>query len=185
MLATFWYSLGRRPGEVIPPHLDIVVGEFAKLVIIHAQEFSLLARAKVQAWDEVDSVGDEQRHAECPAAGSKDVGDLDVENFPLLTDPAAGDDAGIHPIKPDDVGRAEECVRQEAKNAGEAVLRQDIHTIIDTNPVLDYWTLERRVDGELQVRLTFSSVIAYDSGHNAKDDRPPRRDDSGCRCSSY
>lgn len=34
--------LGGCPGEVISAHLDVIVGELAELVVVHAEEFGFL-----------------------------------------------------------------------------------------------------------------------------------------------
>ena len=122
VFAAFWNGLGRCPGKVISSHLDVIVGEFTELVVIHTQKLSLLACSEVKARDVVDGVGDDERHDECPSAGGKYVCDLDIKDFPLMTDPATGDDTSVHAIEADDIGCTKEGIGEEAENTGDAVL---------------------------------------------------------------
>jgi len=47
----------RRPRQVIPPNLDVVVRELAQLVVVHAQQLGLLGGAELEARDAVDDQG--------------------------------------------------------------------------------------------------------------------------------
>lgn len=42
VLAVEGLTLCRGPGEVVATDLDVVVGEFAELVVVHTKEFGLL-----------------------------------------------------------------------------------------------------------------------------------------------
>ena len=128
---------GRRPGEVIPPDLDVVVRELAQLVVVHAEQLGLLGRAQMQARDEVDRVRDEQRHDKGPARRGADVRQLHVELPPVVVDPSARDDARVDPVQADDVGCAEEGVGHEAKHPGYAVFGKDVHGVVNLEPVFD------------------------------------------------
>lgn len=135
----------RRPGQVVAAHLDVVVRELAQLVVVHAEQFGLLARAQVQARDEVDNVGQDGAHDERVACAGEDVGQLDVE-LPVVADGPAADSgardrvghACVDTVQADHVVDAEERVEHQADHAGDAVLGEHIHRVIDADPVLDY-----------------------------------------------
>ncbi len=61
-LGIFRLVLRRGPGEVISPYLDVVVCEFAQLIIVHAEKFGFLGRAKVQTGNPVDDEGENGGH---------------------------------------------------------------------------------------------------------------------------
>ena len=47
VLAVDWLALGGCPGEVVTADLDVIVGEFTELVVVHTEELSLLRCAKL------------------------------------------------------------------------------------------------------------------------------------------
>jgi len=83
-LLAVWLALGRCPGEVVATHLNVVVGELAKLVVIHTEKLGLFRRAQVKTGNEVDGVGNESAHAEGPSGRGTDVGNLDVHLLPIV-----------------------------------------------------------------------------------------------------
>lgn len=95
--------LGRRPGEVVAADLDVVVGKLAVLVVVHAKELRLLRGAQVQAWNEVDELGNDGRHDEGVGRRSQQEGDLDVELLVVPVEEAASDSAGRHAVEANDV----------------------------------------------------------------------------------
>ena len=131
------HVLGGRPGQVVPAHLDVVVGELAELVVVHAEELGLLGRAELEAGDLVDDEGDERRHDEGVRAACEGVGHLDVELLVVVVEPAACDEAGVDAVEADDVVGGEEGVEQEADDAGDGVLCQHVHAVVDLDPELD------------------------------------------------
>lgn len=137
VVGTIGLVLCRRPGQVISAHLDVVVGELAELVVVHAEEFGLLAGAQVQARDLVDDEGNCRAHAERPGGRCGDVGDLHVQLLPVVLDPAAVDGAGVYAIQADDVGCGEDAVEEEADHAGDSVLGKHIHGVVNLDPELD------------------------------------------------
>lgn len=100
----------RRPSEIIAPDLYIIVCELAQLIIVHADQFGFIRGAQVQAGNQVDGPREKEGDDKGPARGGEDVGDLDVELFISVVDPAAGNDAGVDAVESDDVGCAEECI---------------------------------------------------------------------------
>lgn len=57
--------------------------------------------------------------------------------FQLCSIPAARDDAGIDAVEADDVLSAEDAIEEEAPDAGDTVLGEDVHAVVDLDPVLD------------------------------------------------
>lgn len=111
LLFTGSVAAGRSPGQIIPTDFNIVVGKFAQLVVVHAEQFGFFRGPQVETRDEVDDVGDDVGHDKGPAGGGADVGDLHVERPPLVIDPSAFDYAGVDAVETDDVRSAEEGIR--------------------------------------------------------------------------
>ncbi len=130
-------GLGRCPGQVVPPDLNVIVCELAELIVIHAQQFGFLGCAEVETGDVVDAVGDQGGHDEGVGGAGDNVGDLDVQLLPVLVEPAADDDAGVDAVEADDVRCAKQGVEDEADHTGDAVLGENVHGVIDADPVLD------------------------------------------------
>lgn len=128
-------ALSGGPSEVVTTNLDVVVGKFAELVVVHAEEFGLFGCTEVQAGDLVDGEGDEGADDERVGGTGDDVGDLDVELLPVVHDPAAI--GRVHTVETDDVGSGENAVEEETDHSGDAVLSEHIEGIIDLDPELD------------------------------------------------
>ena len=119
-------GLARGPGEVVAADLDVVVGELAELVVVHAEQFGFFRRAQVQARDEVDGVGDEGGDDEGVGGRGDDVGYLHVHLSVVAVQPAAGDVARVDAVEADDVVGAEEGVEEEADHAADSVFGEDV-----------------------------------------------------------
>lgn len=91
----------------------------------------------MQTRDEVDAISEDSGHDKGVAGCGDDVGDLDVELLPVVFDPAGGAVVDVDAVEADDVGGAEEGVEDEADHAGDAVLGEDVHAVVDADPVLD------------------------------------------------
>jgi len=160
--------LGRGPGEVITADLNVIVGELAKLVVIHTEELSFLRCAKVQTRDEVDSVGEDSADGERVRDASNDVSELDVELLPVVFDPTTGVEASVDTVEADDVAGSEDAVGEETDHSSDAVLSEHVKGIVDLDPELD-----------------LSSKIAYYTGNDAKNDAAPGGDETrGRGCSN-
>ena len=136
-------AAARGPGEIIAADFDVIVGELAELVVVHAEEFGFFGGAQVEAWDAVDGVCEEEGDRKGPAGGGEDVGGLDVELLVFVVDPAACDVACAYAVEADDVGCTEEGVGEEAENAGDAVLGEDVHGVVDADEIFDWIVLAR------------------------------------------
>lgn len=167
-------TLGWRPGEIISPDFNVIVCEFAELIVVHSQKLRLVGCAEMKTGDEVDNVGQQRRDDERISNASNDVGELNVELFVVVDDPTTssrtGDGiayTGIDAIKTEDCIVTEEGVGHQSKNTGETVFSEDIHRVIDSDPVLH-----------------FGAKIAYDSCDKTEDDASPGGDVAGCWCGS-
>jgi hypothetical protein len=154
--------LRRRPREVISANLNIIVRELTQLVVVHAEELGLFAGAEVQTGDIVDEVGEQEGDHEGIRDAGDNVGDLDVQLLVVVVEPAAGDDAGVDAVEANDVVGGEEGVEDEPDDAGDAVLGEHIHAVVNADPELD-----------------FSGVIADYAGDDAEDDGRPRGNETG------
>lgn len=161
--------LGGSPREIISPDLNVVVCEFTELIVVHAEKLCFLGCAEVEAGDEVDGVGDDGGHDEGVAGGCDNVGDLDVELFVVVIDPAAGDYASVDTVKPDNVTSTEESVGEESEHTSDTVLSKNVHGVVDSEPVLNYnkpSAIGNNMSCLLQ-KLTFSAIIAYNASNDA------------------
>ena len=100
----------RRPRQVVPPDLDVIVSEFSELVIVHAQEFSFFRRSQVESWDVVDAIRQDEAYGKGPPSRGKDVSELDVKIAVIVVDPAAGNDACVDTVQSNNVGCAEQRI---------------------------------------------------------------------------
>lgn len=131
-------SLGWSPGKVISADLDVVIGKLAELVIIHTEKLGLFGCTEVKTWDLVDGKCKEGADAERVCSACNDVRELNVELLPVVVNPAAWERAVVDTIEADDVRGAKECVEDETDHASDTVLGENIHSIINADPVLDY-----------------------------------------------
>ncbi|KAI7288143.1 ammonium transporter [Hortaea werneckii] len=130
-------GLGGRPGQVVAADLDVVVGELAELVVVHAEQLGFFGGAQLQARDPVDDVSDQGADHEGVGAAGYNVRDLDVHEFPVVLDPAAGEGAGVDAVETRDVVGGENGVEEEADNTRDTMLGEDIHRVVNLDPVLD------------------------------------------------
>lgn len=70
----------RVPGQEVTADLDVIVGEFAVLVVVHAEELGLLGGTELQAGDEIDDLGDGGGHDKSVRTRGHDGGDLPPED---------------------------------------------------------------------------------------------------------
>ena len=110
----------------------------------------------------VDGEADDGGDDESVCGDSENVGKLDVELLPALVDPAARH-AVVHAIEADDVVGAEQAVEEEANHAGDAVLGEYVHCVVDVDEVLD-----------------LSGVIADNTRDDSQEDTAVGHDEPGC-----
>ncbi len=135
--------LRARPGQVISPDLHVIVGELTQLVVIQPHELRLVRRAEMQPGDVVDGqreeIGDQKR----PPGGGEDEGNLDVELLESPVNPPANEVAvvirepGVDAVQPDNVIRGEDRVEQQTHNPGDAVFRQNVHGVVNSEQKFD------------------------------------------------
>lgn len=126
----------RAPGKEVTADLDVVVRELAVLVIVHAQEFSLLRSAELQAGNEVDDLGDDGGNTESPGTGSEDHGNLVAHDDVVAIEEAASE-ASVDTVKGNNGLRSEESVEDEANDTADTVLSEDIERVVDLDKELD------------------------------------------------
>jgi hypothetical protein len=126
----------RAPGKEVTANLDVVVRELAVLVVVHAQKFSLLGSAKLQAGNEVDDLGDDGGNTESPGAGSENHGNLVTHDDVVAIEEATGK-ASVDTVEGNNGLRSEESVEDEADDTADTVLSEDIERIVDLDKELD------------------------------------------------
>jgi len=157
--------LCRCPSQIIPPNLNIIVGKLAELIVVHAQELGLLARAKLESGDLIDDEADEGGDDKSVRGAGNDVGELDVELLPLLVDEAAHV-IRVHAVEADDVVGAEQGIEDEADHAGDAMLSEYVHCVVDADQVLH-----------------LGAIVADDPSYDSQEDAGMGHDEAGCwRC---
>lgn len=132
-------ALSGRPGKVVTTDLDVVVGEFTELVVVHTKELSLFRGTEVETGDLVDGESDDGADYEGVGGAGDDVCELNVQLLPVVHDPSTCD--GVYTVKADDVGRSEDAVEEETDHSCDTVLGEHIEGIIDLNPELDCETV--------------------------------------------
>lgn len=126
----------RGPGEEVTSDLDVVVGELAMLVVVHAEEFGLLGGTELEAGDEVDGLGDDGGDDECVGGATDNGGNLPAdEDVVAVHEATLG--TSVDAVETDDTARGEEGVEEEADNAADTVLSENIEGVVDTNEELD------------------------------------------------
>lgn len=133
--------LSGGPGKVITTDLDVIVGELAELVVVHTEEFGFFRGAEMKTGDLVDAEGEERAHDECVGSAGHNVRDLNVHLLPVVVDPSSLGDTVVHSIETDNVGCSENAVEEKTDHTGDTVLSEDIESIIDLNPELDFGKL--------------------------------------------
>lgn len=136
VLAVDGLALSRSPCEVVTTNLDVVVREFAELVVVHTEELCLLRCAQLEAGDLVDDEGEEGTDDEGVDGAGDDVGDLLVDRGWLAGDSTGGESV-VNTVETDDVVGTEDSVEEETPHSSDTVLSEDIERIVDLNPELD------------------------------------------------
>lgn len=127
-----------RPGEIIAANLDVVVRELAQLVVVHTEQLCLLGRPQGQPGDGIDGDSDDGRDDKGVRTCGCDVRNLDIQLLVVVDDPAADSGAGVDAIEADDSVVAEEGVEKKADDTGNAVFGEDVHGVVDADPVFDF-----------------------------------------------
>lgn len=147
-------------------YLDVVVGELAVLIIVHAEKLSFLAGTEMQTRNKIDGLGDDGGNDERVGRAGNNVRNLDVQRLEVVVDESARN-AGVHAVEADDVVRGEEGVEDEADHSADSVLSEHVERIIDANE-----------------ELNLGGEVAADAGDDSEQDRGPRRDEAGRRSGS-
>jgi hypothetical protein len=155
--------LGGSPGKVVAADLNVVVREFAELVVVHTEKLGLFGGAELETGDEVDAVGKDGSHNKGVSSNGDDVGNLDVQLLPLVVEPSSSH-SGVDTVHADDEIGGEETVEDETDHASDSVLSEHIHGIVDADQILD-----------------LGAVIANDTGADTKEEGSVGRDETGSR----
>ena len=104
--------------------------------LIDTDDLALWRGPELEARDHIDTLGNQSSDNECIRAGGGNVGDLLVEGFPVLVDPASLN-ADVDTVHRNDVGRTEEGVHDKSNNSTDRVLSEQIEGVVDADEVLD------------------------------------------------
>ena len=110
----------------------------------------------------VDGEADDGSHDKSVPGDSANVGDLDVELLPVLVDEAARH-AVVHTIEADDVVSTEQAVEEETDHAGNAMLSEYVHCVVNVDEV-----------------LYFGGVIADSARDDPQEDTTVGHEETGC-----
>ena len=113
-LAVGRVTLGVRPGEEVTPDLDVVVRELATLVFVHSKNLGFIAGTELETGNEVDEESDQEGHRKGPADCGTNIGDLNIKLLVPMVNPTPYDEAIVHPVKTNNVGGPEQCIRQQS-----------------------------------------------------------------------
>lgn len=124
------------PSKEVTANLNVVVGELAVLVIVHTQELGLLGSAELEARDEVDCLSNESRDDKGICAGGDNGSDLPAHDNVVSVKETANERA-VHTVEANDLVGGEEAVEDEADNATDVMLSEDVEGIVDADEELD------------------------------------------------
>lgn len=136
VLAIEGLALGGCPGEVVTADLDVIVGELAELVVVHAEQFGFLGCAELEAGNLVDDEGEESADDERVRGNGDDVGNLLVDGSGRAGNGTTLDSV-VHAVEADDVVGTEDAVEEESNHSSDAVLSEHIEGIVNLDPELD------------------------------------------------
>src|SRR5699024_7366365 len=103
---------------------------------VHAKKFCLFGGAQLQAWDDVDDLGDDGGHDEGVRRGGDNGSDLPAEGDVASVKETARQ-ASVDTIEPDDFAGSEEAVKDETDHAADTVFSEDVEAVVDANEELD------------------------------------------------
>jgi hypothetical protein len=136
VLAIDRLALGGCPCKVVTADLNVIVGEFTELVVVHAEELSFLRCAKLKAGDLVNNEGEDGADGEGVGGDGDDVSDLLV-NCGSLAGDGTSSKSVVDTIETDDVVGTEDSVEEKSPHSSDTVLGEHIEGIIDLDPELD------------------------------------------------
>lgn len=124
------------PSQEVSADLDVVVRELAVLVVVHAEELGLLRGAQFEAGDDVDDLGDDGGDDKGVGAGGDNGDNLPAEKNELSVEESAGG-GGVDAVQGDDSAGGEEAIEDEADDAADAVLGEDVEGVVDADEEFD------------------------------------------------
>lgn len=146
----------------VPLLLDKVVCKLSDLCLVDSEHLLLLGRSERQSRDQVHDEQDNASHSERVGDSCTAVCCLVSQLDPVVVQPTTWN--RTHAIERRDVVGSEESGEEVADYTADAVLRKDIESVIDLQPVLD-------------LRGIIASRRTDDTEHDGR----PWRDVTGCR----
>lgn len=125
------------------PITDLLIEE---LVDIQTDHLGLLAHAQVHAGDELDNVQQDAAHDERIARNGTDLSELQAD-LPAIAVHGAGR-LGAEAVQRRDPGLGEDAGEEGADHAADAVQLEDVHALVDAQPLLDVLHARARGAGE-------------------------------------
>jgi hypothetical protein len=136
VLAIDGFALGWGPCEIVTADLNVIVGEFAKLVIVHTEKLGLLGSTELETGDLVDNEGEDGADGERVGGNGDNVRNLLVDRRGS-TGNGTSRDSVVDTVKSNNVIGSEDAVEEESDHSSDAVLSEHIERIVDLNPELD------------------------------------------------
>lgn len=159
VLAVERLALGGCPSKVVTADLNVVVGELAKLVVVHTQKLSLLRGTQVHAGNLVDDERKESADGERVCGAGGNVGDLLVDSRRGTGDGTGGKTV-VDAIEADDVVRAEDTVEEETDHSSDTVLSEHVEGIVNADPELDCELLENASNRNMTSNVLLVAKLA-------------------------
>ena len=107
---------------------DVVICELAHVVVVHANNLSLLSRAHAEEGDEVHDPEDDRGHDEGVGEASGRIGELVAELDPVMVEPAAVNHGNT--VEAGNRRLREESGKDVADDSADSVDSEDIESII-------------------------------------------------------
>lgn len=126
----------RAPSKEVSADLDVVIREFAVLIVIHTKELSLFRGTELQSRNEVDDLSNDGRHDEGISGGSDNGSDLPANND-VVSIHEATCSTGVDAVEANDGATGEKSIEDEANDTTDTVLGKDIERVVNSNKELD------------------------------------------------
>lgn len=159
VLAIHRLALCRGPRKVIAANLDVIVGKFAELVVVHAEEFGFLGCTEIEAGDLVDDKGEKSTDGKGICSDGHNVSNLLVNGLGSSSNGATCN-AGVDTVESDDIVGSKDAVDEQSPHASDAVLSKDIKGVVNLDPEFDYMLLVR-LNNYMKKQNTYSLWQSY------------------------
>jgi hypothetical protein len=143
--------------ENFPRQLHVIVGKFANLRVVDAEDFRLLGGPQPQAGNHVHDEQDQTRAGKGVQAAAEGVGKLVAHLDPMVIEPTTGNVRRA--VQYGDVVGGEECGADVADEAADTVNGEDVEGIINA-----------------EQKLELRGVVGKCGAEDTEDDSSPCRD---------